>query len=93
MTDGVNTQHDPRVRAGAMGVPGTPPAGSNDHQNRRLSVEFVGSMEAANPEDLGFLGGGRYDGGRETRRCSRAEIKWELSDKTSKASPSEASSC
>ena len=58
MTGRGDGQHDDRIRALAMVVAGTPPEGPIDHQNRRLSVECVGSMDAANPEGLGFLGAG-----------------------------------
>ena len=57
MTGRGDGQCDDRIRAGAMGMASTHPAGPNDHQNRRLSVQFAGSMDAANPEGLGFLGG------------------------------------
>ena len=58
MTGWGDEQHDDRVRAGAMGVAGTPPAGPNGRQTRGLTVRLVGNMDAANPwKTLDSLGG------------------------------------
>ena len=57
MMGGVNTQHDPRVRAGAMGVdrqPSNRPIGDAD---RRLDARARGIQAVVAAESLGFLGG------------------------------------
>ncbi len=77
MTGSVNTQHDPRVRAGAMGVSRQPSNRPIGHADRRLDARAGGIQAVVAAERLGFLGG-RYVGDLETQRRSRVEFKWEM---------------
>ena len=78
MTGGVNTQHDTRIRAGAMGLARQPPNRTIGHADRHPDARAGDIQAVADAERLVFLGG-RYIGGRETRRRGRAEFKWEMS--------------
>ena len=72
MAGGVNTQHAPRVRAGAMGVDRQASDRPIGHADRRLDTRG-----GCRRREAWIPGGGRYTGARRARRRSRVEFKWE----------------